>query len=185
VSRSLRSTAPGVSNGTLASATRALARGDALLHRGFRDQEGARDLLHGEARDDAQRERDLLGRRQFGMAADEQEAQDIVAIMRAVEPLGNRVLGVAEIGDCLIILGQRLLLAGALMSSIATLRPTMISHAAGSRGGPFAASSSARAGSHSGRLLGGVEIAEITEQRADRLGTRRRQRGIDQAVSVT
>ena len=46
--------------------------GDALLHRGFRDQEGARDLFDAKSGDDAQRERDLLCRRQVGMAADEQ-----------------------------------------------------------------------------------------------------------------
>ena len=45
---------------------------------------------HGQAGDDAQRERDLLRRRQVRMAADEEQAQHVVAIMRAVEPLGDR-----------------------------------------------------------------------------------------------
>ena len=82
---------------------------DALLHRGFRDQEGARDLLDRQARDDAQRQRDLLRRRQVRMAADEQQPQDVVAVVRAVEPLGELLLGVVEIGDR-VVLGQRLLL---------------------------------------------------------------------------
>ena len=88
-SRSARSTAPGVSNGTPASRDAPLGAGDALLHRRFADQEGARDLLDREARDDAQRQRDLLRRRQIGMAADEQQPQHVVAVVGAVEPLGE------------------------------------------------------------------------------------------------
>ena len=56
----------------------------------------------------------------------------------------------------------------------------MISQAAGSRGGPFCGQLFKRP--QTGVLegfLGGVEIAEIAQQRADRLGTRRGQRGID------
>ncbi len=76
--------------------------GDALLHRGFADQEGARDLFDGEAGDDAQRQRDLLCRRQVRMTADEQQAKNVVAVVRAVEPFGQRILGVIEIGDRLL-----------------------------------------------------------------------------------
>ena len=72
---------------------------DALLHGALAHQEGARDLLDGKAGHDAQRERDLLGRRQLGMAADEQEAQHVVAIVRAVEPLGERRFGIVQIRD--------------------------------------------------------------------------------------
>ena len=132
-----------------------------------------------QARDDAQRERDLLRRRQIGMAADEQQPQDIVAVMRAVEPFGELLLGVVEIGDRLV-LGQRLLLAAAAdlvdrdiapdhdqpgrgIARRAVLRPALQRPQAGVLEG----------------LLGGVEIAEIAQQRADRLGTRRGQRGID------
>jgi hypothetical protein len=68
----VRSIAPGVSNGTAASATRALARVRRCSHRRLGDQERARDLLYRQPGDDAQGERDLLGRRQIGMAADEQ-----------------------------------------------------------------------------------------------------------------
>ena len=82
---------------------------DALLHGAFADQEGAGDLLDRQARDDAQRQRDLLRRRQVGMAADEQQPQDVVAVVGAVEPLGERRLGVLEVGEQLLV-GQRLLL---------------------------------------------------------------------------
>jgi hypothetical protein len=153
--------------------------GDALLHRGLADQERPRDLFDAEARDDAQRQRDLLRRRQIGMAADEQQPQNVVAVMRTVEPFGQRLLGVVEIGDRLV-LRQRLLLAippdvidrdiasdhdqpGRRVARRTVLRPAF---------------QCAQAGVLE-RFLGGVEIAEIAQQRADRLGTRRGQRGID------
>src|SRR4051812_11568097 len=99
-SRSDRSTAPGASNGTAASATRALAR---VMRCSI-----ALSPTRKAAGDDAQRQRDLLRRRQVGMAADEQKPQDVVAVVRAVEPLGDFGLGVVEVGDGLL-LGQRLL----------------------------------------------------------------------------
>ena len=68
---------------------RALARVMRCSIAALADQEGARDLLDREPRHDAQRQRDLLRRRQVRMAADEQQPQDVVAIMRAVEPLGE------------------------------------------------------------------------------------------------
>jgi hypothetical protein len=43
------------------------------------DQEGVRDFLDGQARYDAQGECDLLGRRQVGMAEDEEGAEYVVA----------------------------------------------------------------------------------------------------------
>ena len=54
----------------------------------------------------------------------------------------------------------------------------MISQAAGSRGGPFSGQSAKRpqAGVLVG-LLGGVEVAEVAQQGADRLGPRRGQGG--------
>ena len=125
---------------------------------------------HGQAGDDAQRERDLLRRRQVGMAADEQEAQDVVAVMRAVEALGERRLGVLEVGDRLV--RRERLGRGRCRrtASIAALRPTRISQAAGSRGGPFCgqALQGAQAGVLEG-LLRRVEVAEIAQQGADRL----------------
>ena len=71
------------------------------------------------------------------MAADEQQPQDVVAVVRAVEPLGQRRFDVVEVGDRLFV-GQRgsCLLRRRTWSS-AALRPTMISQAAASRGGPF------------------------------------------------
>ena len=65
-----------------------LGAGDALLHRRLADQEGARNLAYREARDDAQRQRDLLRVGQRLVAADEHQPQHVVAIMRSVEPLG-------------------------------------------------------------------------------------------------
>ena len=152
---------------------------DALLHGGFRHQEGARDLLDGKAGDDAQRERDLLRRRQVRMAADEQQPQDVVAVMRAVEPFGELLLGVVEVGDRRV-LGQRLLLPappdivdrdiapdhdqpGRRIARRAVLRPAL---------------QRAQAGVLEG-FLGGIEVAEIAQQCADRLGACRSQRGID------
>jgi hypothetical protein len=44
------------------------------------------------------------------MTADEQEAQNVVAVVRTVKPLGKVRLGILEIGDCIVI-GQRLALA--------------------------------------------------------------------------
>jgi hypothetical protein len=113
-----------------------LGAGDPLLHGRFRDQEGAGDLPDREAGDDAQGERDLLGRRQVRMGADEQQPQDVVAVLRAVEPLGQRRLDVVEVGED--ILGRQGGLAAHLRTpSRPALRPTRISQAAGSRGGPF------------------------------------------------
>ena len=88
-SRSARSTAPGVSNGRSARGHAAFCTGDALLHGAFADQEGARDLLDRHSGHDTQRQRDLLHGRQIGMAANEKQPQHIVAVMGAVEPLGD------------------------------------------------------------------------------------------------
>ncbi len=46
-----------------------------------------------------------------GVTADEHQPQDVVAIMRAIEPFGELVLGIVEIGDGAVV-RQRLLLAG-------------------------------------------------------------------------
>jgi hypothetical protein len=37
------------------------------------------------------------------MAADKQKPQDVVAVMRTVEPFGQFLLGVVEIGDRLVV----------------------------------------------------------------------------------
>ena len=58
----------------------------------------------------------------------------------------------------------------------------MISHAAASRGGPFLGQDFKRAQARLlERLLGRVEVAEIAQQRGDRLRARRRQNGADPA----
>ena len=81
----------------------ALGAGDALLHRGLGHEECARDLLDREAANHAQRQRDLLRRRQVGMAADEQEPQDVVAVMGLVDALDQRGLGVVHVRDDLLV----------------------------------------------------------------------------------
>ena len=69
---------------------------DALLHGALAHQERPRDLLDRQAGNDAQRQRYLLGRRQIGMAADEEETQDVVAVMRPVEPFRDGLLGIVR-----------------------------------------------------------------------------------------
>ena len=71
--RSERSTGPGRLEGDRGVLDAALGSGDALLHGAFTRQEGARDLLYRKTGHDAQCERYLLGHREIGMAADEQQ----------------------------------------------------------------------------------------------------------------
>jgi hypothetical protein len=79
-----------------------LGADDALLHGDLADQEGMSDLPDGKARHNAQRQRDLLGIRQLRVAAYEEEAQDVVAVVRSVEPLRQLRLGVLEVGDSFV-----------------------------------------------------------------------------------
>ena len=157
----------------------ALRPGDALLHRSLADQERARDLRDRQARHDAQCQRNLLGRGQIGVAADEKEAENIVAIIRAVEPLGQLGFGVAQVGDGLFV-RQRFLLAAA---PHLVERDVAADH--DEPGGRLARRTVLRPVPQRPqtrlleRLLGQVEVAEIAQQRAERLGTRRGQRGID------
>ncbi len=81
----------------------ALRPRDPLLHGGLAHQEGARDLLDRETGNDAQRQGDLLHRRQIGMAADKEQPQHVVAIVGIVEPLGDVGFGIVEIGELGII----------------------------------------------------------------------------------
>ncbi len=150
-----------------------------MLHRGLADQERARDLFYRQAGHHAQRQRDLLRRRQIGMAADEQQPQNVVAVVRAVEPFGQRVFGVVEIGDRLVV-GQRLLLAIAPDIVDRDIAPDHDQPAGGiaRRAVLRPAFQRAQTGVLEG-FLGGVEIAEIAQERADRLGTGRSQRRID------
>jgi hypothetical protein len=70
---------------------------DALLHRRLGDEERPCDLFHGEPGDDAQGERDLLRRRQLGMAAHKQEPQDVVAVVGLIDALGLGALHIRQI----------------------------------------------------------------------------------------
>src|SRR5579864_1734724 len=97
--RSLRSTAPGASNGTSDFAMRALAR---VMRCGIAHQKGARDLRDAESRDDTKRERDLLRVGQVRMAADEQKPEHVVAIGGFVQARRYVAFVVLEIGDCFI-----------------------------------------------------------------------------------
>ena len=100
--------------------------------------------------------------------------------MRTVEPLGELLLGVIEIGDGLVVLRQRLLLAAApdLVDRGVAADHDQPRRGIARRAVLRPAFQRAQAGVLEG-LLGGVEIAEIAQQRADRLGTRRGQCGID------
>ena len=99
--------------------------------------------------------------------------------MRAVEPFGERLLGVTEIGDRLV-LGQRLLLAVA---------PDLVDGDVAANhdqpGGGIARRAVLRPGFQRTKtsvlvgLLCGIEIAEVAQQGTDRLGTRRGQRVVD------
>ena len=161
-----------------------LGAGDALLHRRLADQEGARDLLDREAADDAQRQRDLLRRRQLGMAAHEQQPQDVVAVLLAVEPVGELAFGVAQVGDRRLV-GQRHLLGAPAhvvhrrvaadedqprrgIARRAVLRPGLQRTQAGLLE----------------RLLGRIEIAEVAQQRPHCLGARGGQDRVDPAEVV-
>jgi len=74
---------------------RDLALGDALLHRALADQEGACDLLT-RGGDDAQRQRDLAASPAARDGRDEEQPQNVVAIMLASSRWSTR-LGVVEI----------------------------------------------------------------------------------------
>lgn len=113
------------------------------------------------------------------MAADEQEPQHVVAIMRIVQPLGDVGLGIAEIGEH-GVLGQR----RALATPAHVVERDIASDENEPRGGiarrpidrPVLQRAQARLLE---RLLGPVEIAEIAQQRPDRLRPRRSQQRID------
>ena len=157
----------------------ALRPGDALLHGHLAHQEGARDLRDRQARHDAQRERDLLGGREIGMAADEQQPQDVIAIVPIVEAFDQRDLGVVQIRHELLG-GERLLLAPAPRAVDCDVAPDE-----DEPGGRVARRAVLRPGLERPqarflkRLFGDVEVAKIAQQRRDRLRTGGGQRRID------
>ena len=177
--RSARSTAPGVSNGTPASAMLRLARVMRCSMALSLTRKARAICWTVRPRDDAQRDRDLLGGRQIGMAADEQQAQNVVAVVLVLEPLRERGFGIVQIREHLV--GRQFLLAAAAARRIdADIAPDE-----DQPGGGIARRTilppmleGAQAGLLEG-LLGGVEVAEVAQQRPDRLGAGRGQRRID------
>jgi hypothetical protein len=87
-----------------------------LLHRRFADEEGAGDLPDRQPRHDPEGQSDLLGRRQVGMAADEQEPQNVVPIVVPVQPVHSLFLHVLQIGN--LVLRRKLLVTGQLAYGI-------------------------------------------------------------------
>ena len=113
------------------------------------------------------------------MAADEQQPQNVVTIVRTVEPFGKLLLGVVEVGDRLVR-GQRRLPAAAAHLVDRGIAPDHDQPACGIARRAVLRPAFQRAQARVlERFLGGVEITKITEQRTDRLGTRRGQRRID------
>jgi len=121
----------------------------------------------------------LLGRGQPGMAANEQEPQHVVAVMARIDALGDAGFRVFEVGEKRL-LGQRLL-AGPLSGAVDC-------HVAADEdepGGRVTRRSGARPRSKRAQggllecLLGGIEVAEIAQERGDRLGSCRRERRAD------
>ena len=157
----------------------ALRPGDALFHGALADQEGAGDLLHVEAADDAQGEGDLLGRGQTRVAADEEEAQDVVAVLGRVEALGERRLPVVEVGEDLLR-RQGLLLRPAPHRIDRDVAPDEDEPGERVPRRPLVGPRLQRfeAGLLE-RLLGRVEVAEIPQQRAHGLWPRGGQCGVD------
>ena len=169
---------PGVSNGTSALAMRALARVIRCSIAVSPTRKALAICRTPRARDDAQRQRDLLGRRQVGMAADEHQPQDVVAVVRAVQALGHRRLDVVARRRSWSSGGSSVWRLCLRTPSRPALRPTMISQAAGVARRPLLGPGFAQrpqAGVLIG-LLGGVQVSEIAQQGPDRLGTGGRER---------
>jgi hypothetical protein len=163
-SRSLRSTGPG---------DPPLGARDALLHGALADEERLGDLRHRQPRHDAQRERDLLRAGQVRMAAGEQQPQDVVAVVRVVQPVDERALGIVEIGQRRLVLGQRL---GPLLAPDGVERHVAPDHDEPGRRIARRAVLRPRLerleGGFLERFLGPVEIAEIAQEGRHGLGPR-------------
>jgi len=121
----------------------------------------------------------LLGGWQFGMAADEQQPQHIVAIVRTVQPLGQFAFRIAQVRD--LIIGRQFRGAALLAHSV----QRRIAPHQNQPGGRIArralvrpAFQSAQAGILE-RFFGPVHVAEIAQQRPHRLRAGRRQRAMD------
>ena len=106
------------------------------------------------------------------MAAGEQEAQDVVAILAVVEPVGERRFRIVEIGERLVV-RQRLL---PLLAPFGVDRRIAPNHDQPSlriaRRPVFRPGFEGPEAGLLGRLLGGVEITEIAQKRCDQTGPR-------------
>ncbi|MCY1297693.1 hypothetical protein D9M70_471440 [compost metagenome] len=156
-----------------------LGAGDALFHRRFADEKGAGNLLDRKARDDAQSQRDLLGCRQSRIAADEQQPKNVVAILRAIQPVGEIALLILEIGEHFLRWQRR------FAGLTADLVDAAVAPDEDQPGGGIARRAALRPGLQcpdAGLLkcfLGRIEIAEIAQERAHRLRPSRNKREVD------
>ena len=118
------------------------------------------------------------------MAADEQQAEDVVLVVLAVQPVGQRCLGILEVREHRLVgqlrhprlpahLVHRSVAAdqdqpGGRIAGRAVLRPTL---------------QRAQAGFLEG-FLGGIEIPEVAQQRAHDLRSRGAENRIDPAEVI-
>ena len=113
--RRAASSAPrGTSNGNARLGERPLGAHDALRDRRLRDEERARDLVGGQAAEQAQRQRDARLGGEHRMAGGEHEAQEIVAdvvVERGVEVRHGRLLLDLELVAELLVLALEQLVA--------------------------------------------------------------------------
>ena len=154
---------------------------DALLHGRFGDQERAGNFLDRQAADHPQRQRNLLRRRQLGMTANEQQTQHVIAIPRIVETLRKRRFGIVGIGNDIV--GRQVrhaaLLARLIDAHIARHQDQPCSRIIGrSVHGPALEGAQTRLLEG---LFGHIQVAEITQQCADRLRTGFRNGCVDPA----
>jgi hypothetical protein len=113
------------------------------------------------------------------MAADEQQPQDVVAIFGAVQPLGQVGLGISEVGQQLVR-RQRLLLAAAAHAVEGGVATDEDQPGRGVARRPLLRPGLQRP--ETGLLeclLRRVQIAEIAQQRAERLGAGRGEGRVD------
>ena len=156
-----------------------LGAGNPLFHRRLTDQKRAGDLLHREAGNDPEGQGDLVAGLQVGVATDKQQPQDVIAIVAAVEPFDDLFLHVLQIRQRLLRrqVGQPRPLAHPVQGGVATDHDQP--------GGRIARRAILRPVGKSAqtgvlkRLLGDVEIAEIAQQSAYRLGPRGGDRRLD------
>ena len=116
------------------------------------------------------------------MAADEEEPQDVVAVIGLVDPFYERLLGIGEVRHQL--LRRERLLTGLPAEAVDASVPadgdqpgSGVARWAVARPGPQGAQARVPE-----RLLRRVEVAEIPQERRNRLGTRRGEDRADPAL---